>query len=172
MNPGVIDIILAAIAIVGPPVTAWLTSVLMRNRSAQEIAKLKTEVDQMRADVRSRELDNDRKAIETMMELVVNPLRREMSSLRSYVNKLTHAIEKIPACPYSDTCPVSRELQRDAAEPGVLEPDRDKGPVRRRGKPAGKGLPPRNGRPGPYGGPAEKDRPDGPGADDDGNGDL
>ena len=133
------DIILALIAIVASPLTAWITSLLMRSKANQEVALLKAEVDQMKADVRSRELDNDRKAIETMMDLVVNPLRKEMESLRRKMDRLTHAIEKIPSCPHSDNCPVSRELQRNAEpEPGDPGPGRGKGGGRRvRKVPAG-----------------------------------
>lgn len=133
------DILLALIAIVASPLTAWLTSVLMKAKANQEVALLKAEVEQMKADVRSRELDNDRKAIETMMDLVVNPLRREMESLRRKMDRLTHAIEKIPSCPHSDNCPVSRELQRNAEpEPGDPGPGRGKGGGRRvRKAPAG-----------------------------------
>lgn len=132
------EILLALIAIVASPLTAWLTSVLMKAKANQEVALLKAEVEQMKADVRSRELDNDRKAIETMMDLVVNPLRREMESLRRKVDRLTHAIEKIPSCPHSDNCPVSRELQRNAdPEPREPLPPRGKGGGRRNRKDPG-----------------------------------
>ena len=77
-------------------------------------------------------------AIETMMDLVVNPLRREMESLRSKMDRLTHAIEKIPSCPHSDNCPVSRELQRNAdPEPREPLPPRGKGGGRRNRKDPG-----------------------------------
>lgn len=144
------EIILALIAIVASPLTAWLTSLLMKGKASQEVALLKAEVEQMKADVRSRELDNDRKAIETMMDLVVNPLRKEMESLRRKVDRLTHAIEKIPSCPHSDNCPVSRELQRNVEpEPREPAPGRIKGPGRRNRKdPGGPAFPP-PGDPGP-----------------------
>lgn len=128
------EILLALIAIVAPPLTAWLTSILMKAKANQEVALLKAEVEQMKADVRSRELDNDRKAIETMMDLVVNPLRKEMESLRRKMDKLTHAIEKIPTCPHSDICPVSRELQRADSESGDPGQGKAKAPGRRNRK--------------------------------------
>lgn len=126
------EITLALIAIIASPLTAWLTSFLMKSKANQEVAMLKAEVEKMKADVRARELDNDRKAVETMMELIVNPLRREMESLRRKMDRLTHAIEKIPSCPHSDNCPVSRELQRNAdPEPRDPLPGRGKGGGRR-----------------------------------------
>ena len=59
-------------AIITAPISAWLMAKLLKSKHEAEIAKLKTEVDQMRSDVRSRELDNDRKAIAILMELVVS----------------------------------------------------------------------------------------------------
>ena len=121
------DIVLAVIAIVAAPLSAWLTSVLHKARSGQEVAKLKAEVDQMKSDVRSRELDNDRKSINMVMELVVDPLRKEMKTLQKKIDRLTNAVDKIPSCPHSATCPVSGELQRfkelDSSEEQQL-PDR------------------------------------------------
>lgn len=107
------EIILAVIALVTAPLSAWLTSRLMKAKYAQEVEKLKAEVDQMKSDVRSRELDNDRKSIEMVMELVVEPLRKEMKTLQKKMDRLTNAIDKIPSCPHSANCPVSRELQLD-----------------------------------------------------------
>lgn len=103
-------------AIITAPISAWLMAKLLKSKHEAEIAKLKTEVDQMRSDVRSRELDNDRKAIAILMELVVEPLRVDMTSLQNTVKRLTNAINKIPYCPYSDDCIVARELQNSATD--------------------------------------------------------
>ncbi|MGN0235823.1 MAG: hypothetical protein ACI4BD_05895 [Paludibacteraceae bacterium] len=103
-------------AIVTAPLSAWLMSKLLKSKHEAEIAKLKTEVEQMRSDVRSRELDNDKKAITMIMELVVEPLRIDMIALQNSLKRFTNAIKKITSCPYADTCPVSRELQNSAAD--------------------------------------------------------
>ena len=103
-------------AIITAPLSAWLMSRLLKSKHEAEIAKLKTEVEQMRSDVRSRELDNDKKAITMIMELVVEPLRVDMLSLQKSVKRFTNAIEKITSCPYADSCPVSRELQNSTAD--------------------------------------------------------
>ena len=95
------EIILAVIALASAPLSAWLTSRLMKAKYAQEVEKLKAEVAQMKSDVRSRELDNDRKSINMVMELVVEPIRKEMKSLQRKVDRLTNAIDKIPSCPHS-----------------------------------------------------------------------
>lgn len=131
------EIILAAIALVAAPLSAWLTSRMEKSKYAQEVEKLKTEVEQMKSDVRARELDNDRKSIEMVMELVVEPIRKEMKSLQRKVDRLTNAIDKIPSCPHSANCPVSRELQH---EQKLDQSDQDNGPAKgpsRRGRKAG-----------------------------------
>ena len=74
--------------------------------------QLRAEVKKTLADVRGRELDNDKKAIEMIMELVVEPLRKDMIQLQEKVDTLTNAIEKINSCPHADDCPVSHELRR------------------------------------------------------------
>lgn len=105
------EIILALIALVGSPLGIWLTNKAQRQKFAAEVQKLKAEAEQTQADVRSHQLDTDRKAIEMIMELVVEPLRRDMKALQHKVETLTNAIEKIHECRYADDCPVARELR-------------------------------------------------------------
>lgn len=103
-------------AIITAPLSAWLMSKLLHHKHELELSKLRADIDKMRSDVRSRELDNDKKAITMIMELVVDPLRGDMTTLQHNVKRLTNAINKIPFCPYADDCPVSRELQNSAAD--------------------------------------------------------
>lgn len=103
-------------SIIVAPLSAWLMARLQKSKYEAEIAKLKAEVEQKRSDVRSRELDNDKKAITMVMELVVEPLRDDMKSLQTTVKRLTNAINKIPYCPYSDDCIVARELQNASTD--------------------------------------------------------
>ena len=70
------------------------------------------EVKQPLADVRGRELDNDKKAIQMIMELVVEPLRKDMVQLQEKVDTLTNAIEKVNSCPHADNCPVTPPLRQ------------------------------------------------------------
>ena len=43
-------------------------------------------------------------------EYFVEPLKKEITSLRRQVSRLTRAIEKIQSCPHSADCPVKDEL--------------------------------------------------------------
>ena len=58
--------------------------------------------------------------VEEFKENIADPLRHEVRELRTEVNHLRNAIQKINDCPHSDACPVYNELQkqqdRDAAD--------------------------------------------------------
>lgn len=112
-------ILAAIVAVITAPLSALLTAVFLRSKYKVEVSKLNAEVEKLRAeiketlsDVRGKELDNDKKAIEMIMELVVEPLRRDMLQLQEKVDILTNAIEKVNSCPHADNCPVSHELRR------------------------------------------------------------
>ena len=112
------ELILALVAIVATPITGWLSAKTAKAKYAAELDKMRAEVEQMKSDVRSRELDNDKKAINMIMELVVEPLRRDMKLLQDKLDLFTYAIERIPTCPHADNCPVEYELRR-SKESGV-----------------------------------------------------
>lgn len=114
---------LAAIAaVIIAPLSALLTAVFLRSKHKAEVDQLRADVQKTLSEVRGQELDNDKKAIEMIMELVVEPLRKDMSRLQEKVDTLTNAIEKINSCPHADNCPVSHELRR-AKENGGGKPD-------------------------------------------------
>lgn len=105
-------IIAAISAIITAPLTALLTAIFLRSKYKAEVDKMRADVQQTLADVRGKELDNDKKAIAIIMELVVEPLRKDMLQLQEKVDILTNAIETINSCPHADSCPVSHELRR------------------------------------------------------------
>ena len=105
-------IVLAVIAIAEAPMTAWISSRLLKGKYQEEIKKLHEEVRTMQEDVRSRELTNDKTVIEMTMKYVEEPVKTEMMSMRREIGKLKNAIEKIPYCPHSANCPVTAELRR------------------------------------------------------------
>ena len=92
---------------------AWLGSIFTRDKYKAEIAALRAEVAAKMAAVENSELDNVRKANDLLVETVVAPLQKEITSLRRNVEKFRKAIEKIPGCPHAHECPVSRELWGD-----------------------------------------------------------
>lgn len=104
-------ILAGLVAIITAPLSALLTAIFLRSKHNAEVEKLRAEVKQTLADVRGQELDNDKKAIQLIMELVVEPLRADMLRLQNKVDTLTNAIEKINSCPHADNCPVSHELR-------------------------------------------------------------
>lgn len=122
------NILAAIVGIITAPLAALLTAMFLRSKYRAEVEGLRAEVKKTLADVRGRELDNDKKAIEMIMELVVEPLRKDMKALQNKVDILTNAIEKVNSCPHADNCPVSHEL-RHSKKGGDGEPDadRDKG---------------------------------------------
>ncbi|MBQ4477993.1 MAG: hypothetical protein II945_05235 [Bacteroidales bacterium] len=82
--------------------SGWLISLL----------KLRQTKEQMQADIRGKELENEEKASKIVMEYVVEPLKKEMNSLRREVQRFRKAVEKIPTCPMAQECPVNVELKR------------------------------------------------------------
>lgn len=107
------EITLAIIAIAATPVGGWIGAILMRQKYRVEIEGLKADLEKKLTETRSTELDNVRQGNDILMQQIVEPLRTEIKSLRSDVNKFRKAIEKIPGCPHSNDCPVSRELLAD-----------------------------------------------------------
>ena len=62
-------------------------------------------------EVKSLALDNDKKVSDMVNEYFVEPLKKEITSLRRQVSRLTRAIEKIQSCPHAADCPVKEELE-------------------------------------------------------------
>lgn len=107
------ELLLAIIGLLSAPVASWLSTKLTRRKYDTEIAKLRAEAADARAHANNKELENARLGNEIIMQNIVRPLEAQIKSLRADVNKFRRAIEKIPACPHSVECPVSRELLDD-----------------------------------------------------------
>lgn len=110
------EVILALVAIVATPLSAWLGSIFTRQKYMAEVRSLRADVAKKRADNRGVELDNVRQGNEILLEQIVKPLKTEIKNLRHDVNRFRRAVEKIPGCPHSADCPVSRELLADEAD--------------------------------------------------------
>lgn len=106
------EIILALIALVAAPLSAWLSGRLQRRKYETEIAKLQAEVKAAQINTRGDELDNVSKAMAILMEQVVEPLKREINGIRRELARFRKAVELANSCVYRDHCPVRDELQK------------------------------------------------------------
>ena len=74
------------------------------------LATLRSQKAKAEEEAKGLALDNDRKVSEMVNEYLVEPLKKDIASLRRQVSRLTRAIEKIPSCPHSADCPVKDVL--------------------------------------------------------------
>ena len=76
--------------------------------------KHRQEVENLKADVKQKELDLSKDYVTEWRTYIAEPLQREVGELRQEVAQLRYAIQKIDACPHRDGCPVIGELLRSA----------------------------------------------------------
>lgn len=127
MSGEIITIIVSALsAAIAVPVGAWVGRKLERDKYRIELDRLRTEMKDKLAEVKSHELENVRKAADILMESIVPPLQREITNLRDDVQKLKTALDRIWGCRYIDRCPVKHELLFQP-KGGGTEPDRGNG---------------------------------------------
>ncbi len=105
-------IVPSIVAAIAAPVGAWVSSILLKGKYKAELDSLRVDIQSKVADANNSELDNVRKANDILVDSIVTPLKKEIQTLRKDVDKFRKAVEKIPACPAADHCPVSTELQR------------------------------------------------------------
>lgn len=86
-----------------------------KQRYQQEVEKLKADVRAADTNVRSNELDNVKKAMQIVMDEVVEPLKIEINAIRDELGKLRRAVEKASYCRLATDCPVRSELRASAA---------------------------------------------------------
>lgn len=89
---------------------ATLKATVKKANAEAEMAK--AEVEKAKAEVQRMKTDNDRSAMTTFMEFIVEPLKTEIKRLNRNINGLQKAIRQANSCPHSDNCPVLDELQR------------------------------------------------------------
>ena len=84
---------------------------------------MKTDVQLAKANTRSNELDNVKKAMEILMGEVVEPLKVEINAIRKELGKFRRAVEKANSCRLAADCPVRRELQYSEKHDGQRSRD-------------------------------------------------
>lgn len=123
MSGEIITIIISAlVAAIAAPVGAWVGRKLERDKYRIELDRLRAEMKDKLAEVKSHELENVRKASDILMESIVPPLKAEINNLRNDVQRLNKALERIWGCPHVDRCPVKYELLLQP-KGGGAEPD-------------------------------------------------
>ena len=88
------EVILALVAIVATPLSAWLGSIFTRQKYAAEVKSLRADVAKKQADNQGVELDNVRQGNEILLEQIVKPLKTEIKNLRHDVNKFRRRSEE------------------------------------------------------------------------------
>ena len=83
-----------------------------RKKYLQEVEKLKADVRAAQVNTRGSELDNVQKAMQILMDEIVEPLKQEINAIRKELGKLRRAVEKANGCRFSVDCPVRDELQK------------------------------------------------------------
>ena len=85
-------------------------NLLLTGSNIATLVTLRSQRAKAQEEAKSLALDNDKKVSEMVNEYFVEPLKKDIASLRKQVSRLTRAIEKIPSCPHSADCPVKNAL--------------------------------------------------------------
>lgn len=80
------------------------------------LVTLRSQIAKAKEEAKGLAIDNDKKISEMVNEYFVEPLKKEITSLRKQMSRLTRAIEKIPSCPHSADCPVKDSLDNSKIE--------------------------------------------------------
>jgi len=97
-------------------VISSLLNLLLTSGLIVTLATLKSQRKKAEEEAKGIALDNEKKLTELINEYFVDPLKKEITSLRRTVSRLTRAIDRIPSCPHSTDCPVKDSLENDKIE--------------------------------------------------------
>ena len=76
--------------------------------------KHRQEVENLKADVKQKELDLSKDYVTEWRTYIAEPLQREVGELRTEVAALRHAIQAIDVCPHRAGCPVADVMQHES----------------------------------------------------------
>ena len=91
-------------------IVSAILNLLLTGSNIATLVTLRSQRAKAQEEAKSLALDNDKKVSEMVNEYFVEPLKKDIASLRKQVSRLTRAIEKIPSCPHSADCPVKNAL--------------------------------------------------------------
>ena len=92
-------------------IVSAILNLLLTGSNIVTLVTLRSQRAKAQEEAKSLALDNDKKVSDMVNEYFVEPLKKEITSLRRQVSRLTRAIEKIQSCPHSADCPVNDELE-------------------------------------------------------------
>lgn len=81
--------------------------------------KHRQEIESLKADIRQKELDLGTDFVRKFRELIAGPLEEEVKKLRTEVNELKDAVQKVYECPFSSDCPVRKRMQHESGSDGA-----------------------------------------------------
>ena len=76
--------------------------------------KHRQEVESLKADNRQKDMNLSKDYVTEFRAYIAEPLQQEVRELRTEVNQLKDAIEKVNDCPYRSTCPVRKRLHNES----------------------------------------------------------
>ena len=92
-------------------IVSAILNLLLTGSNIATLVTLRSQRAKAQEEAKSLALDNDKKVSDMVNEYFVEPLKKEITSLRRQVSRLTRAIDKIQSCPHSADCPVKDELE-------------------------------------------------------------
>lgn len=82
------------------------------------VKKAEAEAAKAHAEVERMKTENDRSAMSTFQEFIVDPLTKQIKRLNRNIDGLQKAIRQANSCPHSDNCPVLDEVQKQSDDDG------------------------------------------------------
>ncbi|MDR0829639.1 MAG: hypothetical protein LBN95_05970 [Prevotellaceae bacterium] len=80
------------------------------------VVTLKWATKKLKFEAKNTEVDYAKNMMETQVNFIVEPLKKEVEKLRRSVDKFTKAFEKISICEYEANCPVRNALETKKEE--------------------------------------------------------
>ena len=91
-------------------IISTILNVLLGGGLIVTLTTLRSQRAKANAEAKGIALDNEEKVSKMVNEYFVEPLKKDIASLRRQVSRLTRAIDRIPSCPHSADCPVKDSL--------------------------------------------------------------
>jgi hypothetical protein len=103
-------------------IVSLILNLLLSGGLVVTFVTLRSAVKKAREEAEALRLANEDSAMKTFQVYIVDPLKKDIKSLRNEVSKFRKAVERIPDCDHAYSCPVKRQLQanEDSAGDGEI----------------------------------------------------